>query len=370
VARETGFKVLVTSFGATARALVRQYHPSAVTLDISLPDMEGWRVLERLKSDLDTRHVPVTVITTGEDLRRGRLLGAFEAVGKPVKTREGLRETLENLMHCLERRQSELVVVHPDEGARAALSELLAADGVQVRAVSSLSELAGTYGVRRIDGLVLGVGSEGEVLDVLGNGAGRALGAIPLIAYGPPSWTAEVEALLKSNGSEATVIPVSSQERLVDQCLLRLHRPMSTLSERHRQMLQELHHGTKTLTHRRVLIVDDDIRNIFALASILERHEMSIVSAETGRGALDLLDKHPGLEIVLMDVMMPEMDGFETMRAVRQDPRFTSLPIIAVTAKAMKGDREKCIEAGASDYLAKPVDSDELVAKMRDWLSR
>ena len=370
VARETGFKVLVTSFGATALALVRQYHPSAVTLDISLPDMEGWRVLERLKSDLDTRHVPVTVITTGEDLRRGRLLGAFEAVGKPVKTREGLRETLENLMHCLERRQSELVVVHPDEGARAALSELLAADGVQVRAVSSLSELAGTYGVRRIDGLVLGVGSEGEVLDVLGNGAGRALGAIPLIAYGPPSWTAEVEALLKSNGSEATLIPVSSQERLVDQCLLRLHRPMSTLSERHRQMLEELHHGTKTLTHRRVLIVDDDIRNIFALASILERHEMSIVSAETGRGALDLLDKHPGLEIVLMDLMMPEMDGFETMRAVRQDPRFTSLPIIAVTAKAMKGDREKCIEAGASDYLAKPVDSDELVAKMRDWLSR
>jgi HAMP domain-containing protein/signal transduction histidine kinase/CheY-like chemotaxis protein len=370
VARETGFKVLVTSFGATALALVRQYHPSAVTLDISLPDMEGWRVLERLKSDLDTRHVPVTVITTGEDLRRGRLLGAFEAVGKPVKTREGLRETLENLMHCLERGQSELVVVHPDEGARAALSELLAADGVQVRAVSSLSELVGTYGVRRIDGLVLGVGSEGEALDVLGNGAGRALGAIPLIAYGPPSWTAEIEALLKSSGSEATLIPVSSRERLVDQCLLRLHRPMSTLSERHRQMLQDLHHGTKRLTHRRVLIVDDDIRNIFALASILERHEMSIVSAETGRGALDLLDKHPDLEIVLMDLMMPEMDGFETMRAVRQDPRFTSLPIIAVTAKAMKGDREKCIEAGASDYLAKPVDSDELVAKLRDWLSR
>jgi HAMP domain-containing protein/signal transduction histidine kinase/CheY-like chemotaxis protein len=370
VARETGFKVLVTSFGSTALALVRQYHPSAVTLDISLPDMEGWRVLERLKSDLDTRHVPVTIITTGEDLRRGRLLGAFEAVGKPVKTREGLRETLENLMHCLEPRQSELVVVHPDEVARAALSELLAADGVQVRAVSRLSELAGTYGVRRIDGLVLGVGSEGEVLDVLGNGAGRTLGAIPLIAYGPPSWTAEVEALLKSSGSEVTLIPVSSQERLVDQCLLRLHRPVSTLSERHRQMLQELHHGTKTLTHRRVLIVDDDIRNIFALASILERHEMSIVSAETGRGALDLLDKHPDLEIVLMDLMMPEMDGFETMRAVRLDPRFTSLPIIAVTAKAMKGDREKCIEAGASDYLAKPVDSDELVAKLRDWLSR
>jgi CheY-like chemotaxis protein len=214
------------------------------------------------------------------------------------------------------------------------------------------------------------MGAEEDALEMIGNGDGAALRAIPLIAYGPSDWTARLEAQLKSRGSDVILISTSSQERLVDQCMLRLHRPTWTLSDGHRQMLDRLHHGAQTLVDRRVLIVDDDIRNIFALTSILERYEMDIISAETGRGGIDLLDKHSDVEIVLMDVMMPEMDGFETMRAIRQDARFRTLPIIAVTAKAMKGDRERCIEAGASDYLAKPVDSEELVAKMRDWLSR
>jgi CheY-like chemotaxis protein len=218
--------------------------------------------------------------------------------------------------------------------------------------------------------VVLGVGSQEELVGLMSNGRGSSFRAIPLITYGPPDWIAEVETLLKSTGSEITVIPVSSQERLVDQCLLRLHRPVWAMSETHRQILETLHHGSQRLTARRVLIVDDDIRNIFAMTSILERYEMRIVSAETGRGAIERLDRQGDIEIVLMDVMMPEMDGFETMRAIREDPRFRSLPIIAVTAKAMKGDREKCIEAGASDYLAKPVDSEELVSKLRDWLSR
>ncbi|HEX7788787.1 MAG TPA: response regulator, partial [Methylomirabilota bacterium] len=367
---ETGFKVLVASFGVTALALVRQYRPAAVTLDISLPDMEGWRVLERLKSDLETRHVPVTVITTGEDLGRGHALGAFATLGKPVKTRAILRETLDDLMGCVLRAQRELVVVHPDESERLALARLLASDGVTVEAVPRLSALAGRLDPRRIDVAVLGVGSEDDALDMLGNGEAGALRAIPLIGYGPPEWTLRVDSLLKSRGSDVTLIPVSSPERLVDQCMLRLHRPMASLSEAHRQMLDTLHHGGQTLAGRRVLIVDDDIRNIFALTSLLEGYEMKIVSAETGRDGIDLLDKHSDVEIVLMDVMMPEMDGFQTMRAIRQDPRFRTVPIIAVTAKAMKGDREKCIEAGASDYLAKPVGSEELVAKMRTWLSR
>ena len=370
VAREIGFKVLITSFGSSALALVRQYQPSAITLDISLPDMEGWRVLERLKSDFGTRHVPVTVITTGEDVRRGRALGAFDTVGKPVKTRDGLREILESLKRCLEREQKDLVLIHPDEAERAALARLLAADGLRVQAEPSLSALNGSFDWGAVDGVVLGVGSQEELVGLMSNGRGSSFRAIPLITYGPPDWIAEVETLLKSSGSEITVIPVSSQERLVDQCLLRLHRPVWAMSESHRQILETLHHGSQRLTARRVLIVDDDIRNIFAMTSILERYEMSIVSAETGRGAIERLDRQGDIEIVLMDVMMPEMDGFETMRAIREDPRFRSLPIIAVTAKAMKGDREKCIEAGASDYLAKPVDSEELVSKLRDWLSR
>jgi CheY-like chemotaxis protein len=314
--------------------------------------------------------VPVTVITTGEDLRRGRSMGAFAALGKPVKTREVLRETLDDLMRIVLQPQRQLVVVHPEEKERLALVRLLVSDGVQVEAMPSLSALKGQLGRRRIDAVVLGVGAEEDALEMIGNGDGAALRAIPLIGFGPSDWTTRLQALLKSRGSDVILVPTSSRERLVDQCMLRLHRPMWALSEGHRQILESLHHGAQTLLGRRVLIVDDDIRNIFALTSILERCEMTILSAETGRGAIDLLDKHRDVEIVLMDVMMPEMDGFETMRAIRQDPRFRTLPIIAVTAKAMKGDRERCIEAGASDYLAKPVDSEELVAKMRDWLSR
>jgi len=378
VARETGFKVLVTAFASTALALVHRHHPSAITLDISLPDMEGWRVLERLKSDLVTRHVPVTVITTGEDMRRGRLLGAFETVGKPIETRDGLRDTLDRLMRCVERPQRELVLVHPDADERAALTQVLASDGVRVRAVPALSALNGgpedplNRGLEDIgiDGVVLGVGAEADAVEVLGTGAGARLRSVPVLAYGPPDWSAGVESLLTSRGVEATVVPVSSLERLVDQCLLRLHRPVRLMSDSQREIVERLHHGPHALRGRRVLIVDDDIRNIFALTSVLERHEMRIVSAETGRGAIELLDRHGDVEIVLMDLMMPEMDGFETMRAIRGDARFRTLPIIAVTAKAMKGDREKCIEAGASDYLAKPVDVEELMSKLRDWLAR
>ena len=370
VAHEVGFKALVTAFGSTALALTRQYQPSAVTLDISLPDMEGWRVLERLKNDFSTRHVPVTVITTGEDPRRGRSLGALDVVSKPVKTREVLRETLEELRSCVEPRQKQLLVVHPDGAQRAALTHLLASDGIRLHTVAGLSEATERLDAGGVDAIVLGMGSEEGAVDLLSNGRGAALRSIPLIAYGPREWSEKVEDLLKSSACEATVIPVVSQERLVDQCMLRLHRPVSGMSERQRQIVENLYHGAQALTDRRVLIVDDDIRNIFALTSILEGHAMSIVSAETGRGAIDRLDKDQKIEIVLMDVMMPEMDGFETMRAIRQDARFKSVPIIAVTAKAMKGDREKCIEAGASDYLAKPVDSEELVAKLRDWLSR
>jgi CheY-like chemotaxis protein len=303
-------------------------------------------------------------------MRRGRLLGAFDTVGKPIQTREGLRETVERLMSCVQRSQHELILVHPDPEERAALIQLLTSEGVHVRAIPAFSDLDGALDGVTVDGVVLGVGAEADAVDVLGNGVGARLRSTPLIAYGPPDWSAGVERLLNANGVELTVVPASSPERLVDQCLLRLHRPVGTMSASHRAIVERLHHGVQTLKGRRVLIVDDDIRNIFALTSILERYEMRIVSSETGRDAIQLLDRHGDFEVVLMDLMMPEMDGFETMRAIRGDARFRGLPIIAVTAKAMKGDREKCIEAGASDYLAKPVDSEELVGKLRDWLER
>jgi signal transduction histidine kinase/HAMP domain-containing protein/DNA-binding response OmpR family regulator len=370
VARDAGFKTLVTAFGVAALALTREYRPSAITLDISLPDIDGWRVLERLKKDLDSRHIPVTVITTGEDLARGRRLGAAWVLRKPIRTREGLFAALEQLRDCVEQPRKDLVLVHPDGPAREALSTLLASEDVHVVAVPTLSMAAERLGTDRVDCLVLAPVSEEDLRDVLAEARPEAAREVPLIAYGPPEWSERVERTLGARGRDVTVIPAASPERLLDQCTLRLHHPLARMSEGQRRILRDLHEGTTALAGRKVLIVDDDIRNIFALTSILERQDMTIVSAETGRDAILTLDKYPDIDVVLMDVMMPEMDGFGTMQAIRENPRSRSLPIIAVTAKAMKGDREKCIDAGASDYLAKPVDPEELVAKLRDWLLR
>jgi hypothetical protein len=364
VAHEVGFKTLVTAFGATGLALTRQYQPSAITLDISLPDIDGWRVLERLKNDLETRHIVVEVITTGEDLARGRALGAVGVLAKPVRTREELLGAIERLKDYLDRPRKELIIVHPDDAARETLSLLLTSDGVNVLAVPGLSGAAARLQADRVDCLIMAQVPEESIREL------RAAREVPLIAYGPPEWSEQVERTLRSCGSDVTVIAAASPERLLDQCVLRLHRPMTGMSERQRQILKNLHQGTAALGGRKVLIVDDDIRNIFALASILERQDMTIVSAETGRHAVHILEKSEDIDVVLMDVMMPEMDGFQTTLAIRKNPQLRSLPVIAVTAKAMKGDREKCIEAGASDYLAKPVDPEELVAKLRDWLVR
>jgi signal transduction histidine kinase/DNA-binding response OmpR family regulator len=370
VAHDAGFKTLVTSFGASALTLARQYLPSAITLDISLPDIDGWRVLERLKGDFDTRHIPVKVITTGEDQARCRALGALSVLAKPVRTREVLFEAIEALRQYVERPRKDLILVHPDEPVREELRLLLASDGVNVIAVPGLSGAADWLRAEQVDCLIVGGSPDEGVLELLGDGRDGIRREISLIAYGPQELKAHVEAILRSCGSDVPVTLVTSPERLVDQCSLRLHQPVGTLSERQRHMLDGIHHSSQALAGRKVLIVDDDIRNIFALTSILERQSMRIVSAETGRDAVDLLDKHPDIEVVLMDVMMPEMDGFETTQAIRQKSQFKSLPIIAVTAKAMKGDREKCIEAGASDYLSKPVDPEVLVAKLRDWVVR
>ena len=370
VARDAGFKALVTASGAAGLALARQYRPSAISLDISLPDIDGWRVLERLKRDLDTRHIPVKVITTGDDLARCRQLGAASVLRKPVRTRDDLLAALEQLRDSVEQPRRDLVIVHPDGATRDTLSTLLASEDVDVLAVPSLSMAADRLRTDRVDCLVVASVGDDELRAGLGDARLETAREIPLIAFGPPEWSEHVDRTLKDRGSDVTVISAVSPERLLDQCALRLHRPVDRMPERQRQILRDLHQGTGALTGRKVLIVDDDIRNIFALTSILERQEMLILSAETGRDAIDTLDRHPDVDVVLMDLMMPEMDGFETMRAIREDSRFRNLTIIAVTAKAMKGDREKCIEAGASDYLAKPVDPEELVAKLRDWLLR
>jgi HAMP domain-containing protein/signal transduction histidine kinase/CheY-like chemotaxis protein len=370
-AREKGFKGLVTSLGAAALALARDYDPDAVSLDIHLPDIDGWRVLERLKKDQATRHIPVCVVSTDDARDRALSGGCLAFLGKPIQSRELLDGLLDHLMEYTGRPARHLLVVEPAPEARARLQARLADPEVLVTAVADGAHAVQVLTTRPTDCVVLGPGAGdcGAQLSAALDGRREHVHTrLPVIVYsegaenGAAGWHRTADA--------CTVRTAHSQDVLLDLATFFLHRPLAKLPDAQRQRLAELDRTDKILAARKVLIVDDDMRNIFALSTILEEHDMVIASADNGRDAIRTLQADPDVEIVLMDIMMPEMDGMETMREIRKIPKLKNLPIVAVTAKAMKGDREKCIEAGAWDYLSKPVDPEQLLAVLRAWLHR
>ena len=377
-AREKGFKGLVTSLGTAALAMARDFKPDAVTLDIHLPDIDGWRVLERLKNETATRHIPVCIISTEEARERGLKLGAMTVVSKPVQTKETLERTLDNMTRVVSRPVKDLLVVGSDEERRR-VTDVLGEGVVHIVAASTGAEALEELRRRRVDAVVFHADlPDMSAAALTGQVAGQPdLADLPLILYGPVvasgdhATTGENdEFALKSLAGVLNLWQVGSPERLLDQTALLLHFNLANLSEDKRKTLEDLHKSDKALAGKKVLIVDDDVRNIFALTSVLECYRMNIVSAETGREAIRILQADAGVDIVLMDIMMPEMDGLDTMKAIRKLPNFRNLPIIAVTAKAMKGDRERCIEAGAWDYLSKPVDAEQMLSVLRGWLFR
>jgi CheY-like chemotaxis protein len=371
-AHEIGFKVLVTSLGAAALTMTREYHPVAITLDICLPDIDGWRVLERLKNDLTTRHIPVCVMSTEEVVERALSAGAVRVVTKPIKTKDTLQQVLEGIRDFVGRPTRELLVAGSDPGKCEQLLKWSDGEEIRVTAVASGNEVLENLEQRRIDCVVLDPALPDMSLAALAGELQRrpALCGCPVLVYADDELPPEDEASLRELAKKVSLRQVRSPDRLLDQAAFFLHSPVAKLAPERRQMLEQLHQTDKVLAGKKVLIVDDDIRNIFALTSILEGYNMEIISSETGRGAIKILQEQPNVDIVLMDIMMPEMDGFETMREIRKNDRFKGLPIIAVTAKAMKGDREKCIEAGAWDYLSKPVDSEQMLSVLRSWLYR
>jgi CheY-like chemotaxis protein len=370
IAREQGMKGLVTSRGAAALALAKEYKPDAITLDIFLPDIEGWRVLERLKNDLKTRHIPVCVISTEEARRRALLSGAIAFLAKPIKSRDLLDRLLQQLDDFVSRRQRSVLVVEPDEKRRESILAALAAEDVELKSAPDAAAALALVKDRKVDCLV----ASPHAKDLASGLSARPvsdddgdIGCSPVILYGDDSagngeWNRLAE--------HWTVRRANSLDRVLDLAVLFTHRSISDLPDAKRQMLQNLHDSEKVVMGKKVLIVDDDMRNIFALATVLEEHAMETISADNGRDAIRLLQTEHDVDIVLMDIMMPEFDGLETIREIRRDPRLKDLPIVAVTAKAMKGDREKCIEAGAWDYLSKPVDTEQLLAVLRAWLQQ
>jgi len=371
-ARDKGFKGLVTSLGAGALALTREYKPDAITLDIHLPDIDGWRVLERLKHDLGARHFPVCVISTDDARGRALSAGAMAFVAKPIPSRDVLDGMLDYLSDSISRSIKNLLVVEPDAQHRATILNCVDTDEMRVMTAVDAATAVQAVQEQVIDCVV----TSPDVPDLAAGllqvyeGDETAMSQLPVIVYGAGTIVHDSEGVWRRLSEVCQVRRVHSAERLLDLTTLFLHRSVAKLPEAKRQMLLDLHQSDKLLAGKKVLIVDDDMRNIFALSTVLEEHDMVIVSADNGRDAIRLLQEQRDVDIVLMDIMMPEMDGMETMREIRKLPELKSLPIVAVTAKAMKGDREKCIEAGAWDYLSKPVDTEQMLGVLRAWLKR
>ena len=371
VAHEKGFMGLIAARGDQALSLAQTYRPMAITLDLTLPDTNGWAVLDALKHDPLTRHIPVHIVSGQEPSLIGRKLGAVAHTTKTGNPQE-LEGVFSSIDAFLARRVKSVLIVEDDEVQRRHIEELIGDDGVQTTAVNTGAEALDALAGASFDCLVLDLHLPDmtgfELMTTLQETP--AYRAIPIIVYTAQELTRAQETELRRAAKSIIVKDVRSPERLLDEVTLFLHRVEANLSEDKRQALNAARQQEPQLHGRKILIVDDDIRNIFALTAVLERHQMDIITAENGREAISQLEHHPDTDLVLMDVMMPEMDGYETTRLIRQNPRFAQLPIISLTAKAMPGDREQSIESGASDYISKPVNTGQLLALLRVWLSR
>jgi CheY-like chemotaxis protein len=372
LAHDKDLKVLVALRGDRGLSLAQELQPDAITLDIRLPDTGGWVVLDRLKNDPRTRHIPVHVISIDVDRRRGLSLGAKTYLEKSID-KQALIDVFEKIRNTIERKERSLLVVEHDENDRRRLAELIEAPDVQTTFVGTGAEALQAVREKPFDCIVIDLKQpDMNAFDFISrlqsHPGGREL---PVIVYTGDDLSAEDGQRMKELAKTALVRGVRSAERLLEETALFLHRVESNLPEGQRRLLEQARQSKdKWIAGGSALIVDDDVRNIFAITSLLERHKLNVLHAESGRQALDLLKAAPPLDIILMDIMMPEMDGYEAIRAIRQMPEYRVVPIVALTAKAMKGDRDKCIEAGASDYITKPVNLEDLIWTLRAWLPR
>jgi len=367
--REHGFQAIVACDGEDGLALAERYRPNAILLDVMLPHIDGWGVMRSIKDNPATRHIPVHFITCLEDRQKAMGLGAIGFITKPVSAQQ-LDEVLDSIGAAIARTDKRLLVVEDDEAEAMSVAALLETDGLDISIARSGGAALALLAQGRYDCMVLDLGlsdmSGFELLDRLRDSA--CAPQMPVIVHSGRSLNEVDEARLRRYADSIIVKGAKSPERLVGEVSLFLHLVESSLPQDQQKMIRRALDKEAMFEQRKVLLVDDDIRNIFSLSSVLAEKGMHIVEAGNGAEALAQLQAHPDIDIVLMDIMMPEMDGFEAMRRIRREPRWARLPIIALTAKAMLGDQKQCLDAGASDYLAKPVDLDKLFSLMRVWL--
>ncbi|XOF32849.1 MAG: response regulator [Candidatus Electrothrix sp. YB6] len=371
---EADFKALVTACGEEGLQLAEEYRPDGIILDIRLPGIDGWTVLNSLKSNAATRHIPVHMMSAEEVSRKALHQGAIGFLTKPV-SREQLGEAFDRFESVINRKIKKLLVVEDDDTLRAALVELVGNSDTKTFEAKTGREVRELLAVQQFDCMVLDLGLPDcngiELLRQLTeNETDGAASIPPVIIYTGRELTREEERELNRYSDSIIIKDARSKERLLDETSLFLHRMVESMPAQKQQIIADLYDRDKIFQGKKVLLVDDDMRNVYALSGILEQKGMEVIIAENGRSALKQLARGQGIDIVLMDIMMPEMDGYEAMQKIREQKKFWKLPVIALTAKAMKEDREKCIKAGASDYLAKPVDVDRLMSMMRVWLYR
>ena len=369
LARGAGFKCLVAGDGETGLQFADFHKPSAIILDIGLPSIDGWTVMSRLKENSQTRHIPVHIISGKSENRDAFKMGAVDFLTKPV-SQAALGNVFAGIDRMISKRVKDLLVVEDNDIQRDLIADIIGNGDVRITFALTAAEGYDQALTGKFDCMVLDLGlpdmSGVELLDKIRTS--ESSNRTPVIIFTGRELTPE-EKVTMDKYAESTILKgADSVKRLLDETTLFLHRVEADLPERQRKMLRMVHDKESILAGKKVLMVDDDMRNVFSLKKILEERGIHIVVGKNGRDGIDRLNENPDVDLVLMDIMMPEMNGFEAMEEIRKERRFRDLPIIALTAKAMKGDRAKCIEAGANDYLAKPVDVDRLFSMLRVWL--
>ncbi len=371
VARESGFKGVIALDGSTGLGLVKELAPNAITLDLKLPDMDGWAVLDLLKHDPETRHIPVSVISVANHMHKCLHMGALGAVQKPA-VKEALQEALAKTRRIIEHEIRTLLVVDGNDAERASITEALRGEDVKITDVPAGKQALDVLRKNQFDCMVLGsMLRDMTAIDLIKKIVqAETASELPIVIYETDAPSGSARDKLRKLAEVAVLKSARTLEAVLEETTLFLHQTVNELpTDKREQLLAAIHGPTPDFAGKKVLIVDDDIRNIFALTGALEQHGITVLNAENGKDGLETLKNNPDIDVVLMDIMMPELDGYDTIRIIRGLQEFKNLPIIAVTAKAMKGDREKCIEAGASDYISKPVNIEQLLSLLRVGLA-
>jgi hypothetical protein len=367
--KDRGFDALVAADGESGIAMAKRFLPSAIVLDVMLPHIDGWGVMRSLKDNPRTRHIPVHFITCMEDRHRAMAMGAIGFATKPVSM-EQLNEVFQSIEGSLAKSVRRLLIVEDNEHESKSMVALLEEGGVDITVAVTGNEAIGLLSSQPFDCMVLDLGlSDMSGFDLLEyiqqmEGARR----IPVIIHSGRELTHEDERRLRRYAESIIIKGAKSPERLLNEVTLFLHLVESNLHPNKQRMIRTAIDKEAMLEGRKVLLVDDDMRNIFSLSSVLAEKNMVVIEAENGREAIARLEEHHDIGIILMDIMMPEMDGFAAMREIRKNPRLVNIPIIAMTAKALRGDQEKCMAAGASDYISKPIEVDKLLSLIRVWI--